>query len=162
MAVKISTFLLRIKDRFASIFSAQFFWWIAKSFLFPSVAFILLFLFLYIKNSPFNIWTDVILRQEVLIVAISACVTTLFDVTSDVLLWPKSRRGVLSFVFLIVLIMLCAGSYGILVAQLQPIAPEARALIVGWIAGIAFGWSLFVQIVISPKPSMINTQTGGD
>jgi hypothetical protein len=162
MDVKKPNVFFRAKEWVASVFSAPFFWWVAKSFLFPSLSFILLFLFLELKNSPFNLWIDVVARQEVLIVAIATCVTTLFDLTSDVFLWPKSRRGVLSFAILLFLILLCAGTYGVLAAQLQPVRPEDRARIVGWIAGMSFTWALFVQIVISPKPSIGKIPSGGD
>lgn len=145
----------------AHVFSAEFFWWVAKSYLFPSLSFILLFLFLLIKHQPFDIWIDVVARQEVLIVAIAASVATLFDVTGDAILWPRSRRGILSFSVLLFLIVLCAGSYGLLTAQLQPVSPQDRADVVRWIAGLSIAWSLFVQIVISPKPSISTPRSSG-
>jgi len=152
----------KIGDWFANVFSSQFIWWIAKSYIFPSISFFLLYIFLSIKNTPFDPWVDVITRQEVLLVAISACVTTLFDLTSDAFLWPTSRRGVLSFVMLIVLIVLCASVYGGITAQLTPLKDEDRARIIGLIGGISVIGAFFIKIVIAPQPTITKSAPGGE
>jgi len=143
------------------VFSARFFWWAAKGFLFPSVSFVILYLILAIKDAPFSVWIDVVARQEILIVAISPCVTTLFDLTSDALVWPHSRRGVVSFVLLFFFILICAGGYGALAGQVAPVSPSHRATIVSWIGGLTLFAALFVQVVVAPQPSVAKAHTGG-
>jgi hypothetical protein len=142
---------------FARTVSARFLWWAARAFIFPSLAFVFLYIFLTLRGAKFDLASDILSRPEMLLAAVNASLATVIDITNDALIWPTSRRGILSFVALLLLVLVCTGVYGGITAFADSIAPLARAPVISWIAGLSMGWALFVQLVISPQPFAAST-----